>query len=60
MKKQLVIIGIVAILVSVVFSGCNEENNTLTPEKSKFVEHGQIVLLWLLIYSQTDHVHIYQ
>ena len=33
MKKQLVIIGIVAILVTVGFSGCNEENNTLKPEK---------------------------
>ena len=37
MKNQLVIIGIVAILVTVGLSGCNEENNTLTPEKSKFV-----------------------
>ena len=37
MKKQLVIIGIAVILITVGLSGCNEENNTLNPEKSKFV-----------------------
>jgi hypothetical protein len=37
LKKHLVIIGIVAILVSVRLSGCDQVNNTLYPEKSKFV-----------------------
>ena len=37
MKKQLVIIGIVAILFTVELSGCNQVSNTLIPEKSKFV-----------------------
>jgi hypothetical protein len=37
MKKQLVIIGIVAILVCVGLSGCNQISNTINPEKSKFV-----------------------
>jgi hypothetical protein len=37
MKKQLVIIGIVAILVCVGLSGCNEVSNTLNPEEKKFV-----------------------
>ena len=37
MKKQLVIIGIAVILITVGLSGCNEENNTLNPEKNKFV-----------------------
>jgi len=37
MKKQLVIIGIVAILVTVGLSGCNQVTNTVNPEKSKFV-----------------------
>jgi len=36
MKKQLVIIGIVAILVTVGLSGCNQVSNTLNPEKNKF------------------------
>jgi hypothetical protein len=36
-KKQLVIIGILAILVSVELSGCNEVNNTPSFEKNKFV-----------------------
>jgi hypothetical protein len=37
MKKQLVIIGIVAILVSVGLSGCNQTSNSLTSDKDKFV-----------------------
>jgi hypothetical protein len=37
MKKQLVIIGIVALLVCVGLSGCNEIINTVNPEKNKFV-----------------------
>jgi hypothetical protein len=37
MKKQFVIIGILTILVSVELSGCNEVNNTLSPDKIKFV-----------------------
>jgi hypothetical protein len=37
MKKQLAIIGLVALLVSVGLSGCNEVSNTLNPEKNKFV-----------------------
>jgi hypothetical protein len=42
MKKQLVIIGIIALLVSVGLSGCTsqtpkENNDTISPEKSKFV-----------------------
>jgi hypothetical protein len=37
MKKQLLIIGIVALLVSVGLSGCDQVSNTLNPEKNKFV-----------------------
>ncbi len=40
MKKQLVIIGIVAILVSVGFSGCNEDSNTLDEtQDTKFIDY---------------------
>jgi hypothetical protein len=38
MKKKLVILGIIAILVFVGLSGCNQQtSNTLSPKKSKFV-----------------------
>ncbi len=37
MKKLLVIIGIVALLVNVGLSGCNQISNNLNPEESKFV-----------------------
>ena len=37
MKKQLVIIGIVAVLVTVGLSGCETERDRLVVEKSKFV-----------------------
>jgi hypothetical protein len=37
MKKQLVIIGITALLVCVGLSGCNQVSNTLSPEKNRFV-----------------------
>jgi len=37
MKKHLVIIGIVAILVSVGLSGCNQVSNALSPEKNRFI-----------------------
>jgi len=37
MKKQLVIIGIVAILVTVGLSGCSQTRNSLTSDKDKFV-----------------------
>ena len=37
MKKQLVIIGIVAILVSVGLSGCSQVTNPLNSDKNKFV-----------------------
>ena len=37
MKKQLVIIGIVVLLVCVVLSGCNEDSNTIKPEKNRFI-----------------------
>jgi hypothetical protein len=37
MKKQLVIIGIVALLVCVGLSGCTQISNTLNPEKQKFI-----------------------
>ena len=37
MKKQLIIIGVVAILVTVGLSGCNQESNPLTSDKDKFV-----------------------
>ena len=37
MKKQLVIIWILALLVTVGLSGCNEVSNTLNPEIKKFV-----------------------
>jgi hypothetical protein len=37
MKKQLVVTALVALLVSVVLSGCNQADCTLTPEERKFV-----------------------
>jgi hypothetical protein len=37
MKKQLVIIGIVALLLIVGLSGCNQISNPFTSEKDKFV-----------------------
>lgn len=37
MKRKSIIIGIVALLVCVGLSGCNQVSNTLNPEKSKFV-----------------------
>ena len=37
MKKQFVIIGIIALLVCVGLSGCNEISNTLDTERNKFV-----------------------
>jgi hypothetical protein len=37
MKKQLAIMGIIAILVCVGLSGCNEISNTINPEKNKLV-----------------------
>jgi hypothetical protein len=37
MKKHLVIIGIVVLFMTVGLSGCNQVNNTLTPEKNRFV-----------------------
>ena len=41
MKKQLVILGIIAILVTVGLSGCSSENNNQNPEKMKFVGSWQ-------------------
>lgn len=35
--KQLVIIGIIIILVTVGLSGCNEINNTVDPDKNNFI-----------------------
>src|SRR5512136_1723642 len=37
MKKQFVVIGILTILVSVGFSGCNRISNSYTIEKNKFI-----------------------
>ena len=37
MKKQLIIIGIVALLLIVGLSGCNQISNPFTSEKDKFV-----------------------
>jgi hypothetical protein len=37
MKKQLVILAIVTILVTVGLSGCNQESNPLTSDKDKFI-----------------------
>ena len=37
MKNQLVTIGIIALLVSVGLSGCNQFSNTLNVEKNKFL-----------------------
>ena len=37
MKKKLVIIGIAVLLICVGLSGCNEKNNHLTDDESRFV-----------------------
>ena len=41
MKKQLVILGIIAILITVGLSGCSSENNNQNPEKMMFVGSWQ-------------------
>jgi len=51
MKKQLVIIGIVTILVSIGLSGCNEVSNTLNPEKNKFVGTWKMSELTINLFS---------
>lgn len=37
MKKHVVVIGLVVLLVSVGFSGCNQIMNLISPEKNKFI-----------------------
>jgi len=37
MRKQLAIIGIVALLVCIGLSGCNQISNSLNNEKNKFI-----------------------
>jgi len=37
MKKQLIIIGIIVLILSVGLSGCNQVANTLNPDKNKFI-----------------------
>jgi hypothetical protein len=37
MKKQLIILGIIALLVCVGLSGCTQVSNSINPEKNKFV-----------------------
>jgi len=37
MKKQLIIIGIIAIIVTVGLSGCSQVSDTVHPEKTRFV-----------------------
>ncbi len=61
MKKQLVIIGIVAILVTVELSGCsiqnnneNQENNTISSEKNKFVGTWENTTSYLTLDLSTD------
>lgn len=41
MKKELVIIALITILVTIGLSGCNEVSNTLNPEINKFVGKWQ-------------------
>ena len=43
MKKQLVILGIVAILVTAVLSGCNQVSNRLNPDGDKFLGTWKVV-----------------
>ena len=45
MKKQLVIIGIVALLVTVWLSGCNQVSNRLNPDRDKFLGTWKVVKL---------------
>ena len=37
MKKQLIIIGIIVILLTVGLSGCNENNNTVQSDEEKII-----------------------
>jgi hypothetical protein len=37
MKKQLIIIGIIVILLTVGLSGCNEKNNSVQSDEEKFI-----------------------
>ena len=37
MKKQLMIVGIIVILLTVGLSGCNEDNNTIQSDEDKFI-----------------------
>lgn len=41
MKKLLIISGITILLLCVGLSGCNQENNTLDPEKTRFLGSWQ-------------------
>ncbi|VVB61215.1 Uncharacterised protein [uncultured archaeon] len=36
-KQLLIIIGVIALLVCIGLCGCNQVNNTINPEKNKFV-----------------------
>ena len=37
MKEQLIVIGVIAIIVTVGLSGCSEVSDTVHPEKTRFV-----------------------
>jgi len=41
MKKQLMIIGIIVILLTVGLSGCNENNNTINPPKFVIISQSK-------------------
>jgi len=45
MKKKLIIIVIVAILVSLGLSGCDQMSNPLTPDKNRFLGTWKVIKL---------------
>jgi hypothetical protein len=53
MKKQLIIIGILSIIVSIGLSGCNQESNLSNKEKDKFIGTWNGIVLALGIDEMT-------
>lgn len=49
MKKQIIIIGIIIILITIGLSGCNEDNNTVHSDEEK------IIGTWL--YEGSNYLH---
>ena len=58
MKKQLVIIGIIALLVTVGLSGCEDINKNINPERNKFVGTWKIINQTFMFFSNGTCIFI--